>query len=114
VRCLLRPRQRPAGPFVRYPGLERRRAEVTTVEGLEATPDGTVLQQAFLAEQAGQAFGIAEHFCLGAHLTRLEGEVFFEELLAQFPIVGPVGEPKRLRSNFNNALKELPRALRRR
>jgi nicotinate dehydrogenase subunit B len=28
--------------------------EVTTVEGLEATPDGTVLQQAFLAEQAGQ------------------------------------------------------------
>jgi nicotinate dehydrogenase subunit A len=28
--------------------------EVTTVEGLEATPVGAVLQQAFLAEQAGQ------------------------------------------------------------
>jgi nicotinate dehydrogenase subunit A len=28
--------------------------EVTTVEGLDATPVGAVLQQAFLAEQAGQ------------------------------------------------------------
>jgi cytochrome P450 len=27
------------------------------------------------------AFGIAEHFCLGVHLARLEGKVFFEELL---------------------------------
>jgi cytochrome P450 len=60
------------------------------------------------------AFGIAEHFCLGAHLTRLEGKVFFEELLAGFPTIELVGEPKRVRSNHNNALKELPIALRRR
>ena len=31
------------------------------------------------------SFGIAEHFCLGVHLARLEGRVFFEELLATFP-----------------------------
>jgi cytochrome P450 len=29
------------------------------------------------------SFGIAEHFCLGVHLARLEGRVFFEELLAR-------------------------------
>jgi cytochrome P450 len=54
------------------------------------------------------AFGIGEHFCLGAHLTRLEGKVFFEELLAQFPILELAGEPKHLRHNHNNALKQLP------
>ena len=31
------------------------------------------------------SFGIAEHFCLGVHLARLEGRVFFEELLGDVP-----------------------------
>ncbi len=54
------------------------------------------------------SFGIAEHFCLGVHLARLEGRVFFEELLATFPTIEPTGEPVRVRSNLNNALKSLP------
>jgi cytochrome P450 len=54
------------------------------------------------------SFGIAEHFCLGVHLARLEGRVFLEELLAAFPVVELTGEPKRVRSNLNNALKSLP------
>ena len=39
------------------------------------------------------SFGIGEHFCLGVHLARLEGEVFFEELLATFPTIELTGEP---------------------
>jgi cytochrome P450 len=54
------------------------------------------------------SFGIAEHFCLGVHLARLEGRVFFEELLATFPTIERTGEPLRVRSNLNNGLKSLP------
>jgi cytochrome P450 len=54
------------------------------------------------------SFGIAEHFCLGVHLARLEGRVFFEELLDTFPVIELTGEPRRQRSNLNNALKSLP------
>jgi cytochrome P450 len=54
------------------------------------------------------SFGIAEHYCLGVHLARLEGNVFFQELLATFPTIELTGEPKRVRSNLNNALKSLP------
>ena len=55
------------------------------------------------------SFGIAEHYCLGVHLARLEGRVFFEELLAAYPTIELIGEPKRTRSNLNNALEGAPR-----
>jgi cytochrome P450 len=54
------------------------------------------------------SFGIAGHFCLGVHLARLEGRVFFEELLATFRTIDQVGPAQRQRSNLNNALKALP------
>lgn len=54
------------------------------------------------------SFGTGEHFCLGVHLARLEGRVFFEELLDTFPTIELAGEPRRQRSNLNNALKSLP------
>lgn len=54
------------------------------------------------------SFGIGTHFCLGVHLARLEGRVFFEELLARFEHIEPAGRPRRQRSNLNNALKSLP------
>jgi len=54
------------------------------------------------------SFGIGEHFCLGVHLARLEGRVFFEELLSTFPSIEMAGEPRRTRSNLNNAFKAMP------
>jgi len=54
------------------------------------------------------AFGIGEHFCLGVHLARLEGRIFLEEMLAAWSAVELAGEPRRQRSNLNNALKSLP------
>jgi cytochrome P450 len=54
------------------------------------------------------SFGIAQHFCLGVHLARLEGRVFFEELLDAYPKIELNGPAVRTRSNLNNALKKLP------
>jgi cytochrome P450 len=54
------------------------------------------------------SFGIAEHHCLGVHLARLEGRVFFDELLRSFDTIELAGEPVRLRSNLNNSFKRLP------
>ncbi|HEY8216012.1 MAG TPA: cytochrome P450 [Acidimicrobiia bacterium] len=54
------------------------------------------------------AFGIGEHFCLGVHLARLEGRIFLEEMLGAWSDVELTDEPKRQRSNLNNALKSLP------
>jgi cytochrome P450 len=57
------------------------------------------------------SFGQAEHFCVGVHLARLEGRIFYEELLARFSGIERAGAPRRLRSNLNNSYKSVPIAL---
>ncbi len=54
------------------------------------------------------AFGIGEHFCLGANLARLEINILFEELLARLPDMEIAGEVRRLRSSFIDGIKEIP------
>jgi cytochrome P450 len=51
---------------------------------------------------------VGPHFCLGAHLARLELTVLLEELLPRVARIELAGEPRRLRSNFTNGLKYLP------
>jgi cytochrome P450 len=53
------------------------------------------------------AFGIGEHFCLGAGFARKEVKVMFEELFRRFPNIEVTGPPERLRSNFINGVKHL-------
>jgi cytochrome P450 len=48
------------------------------------------------------------HFCLGAHLARLEVRVVFEELVPRLRSVELAGRADRLRSNFFNGIKRLP------
>jgi cytochrome P450 len=54
------------------------------------------------------AFGIGEHFCLGAGFARLELKVVFEEVLRRFPDIEMDGAPERLRSTFIGGIKHLP------
>ncbi|MDZ7728925.1 MAG: cytochrome P450 [Dehalococcoidia bacterium] len=54
------------------------------------------------------AFGIGEHFCLGAGFARKEVKVMFEELFRRFPDMEVDGPAERLRSNFINGVKHLP------
>ena len=52
--------------------------------------------------------GGGPHYCLGAHLARLEITVLLEELLASTRSVERAGDPARLRSSWINGLKHLP------
>ena len=54
------------------------------------------------------AFGFGEHFCMGAHVARVELETIFRHLLARlesFEVSGPV---ERLSSAVNGGIKHLP------
>ena len=54
------------------------------------------------------AFGIAEHFCVGAGFARLEIKVIFQELLRRIPDIHTSGPPELLNSNFIAGVKRLP------
>ncbi|WP_329252439.1 cytochrome P450 [Actinoallomurus sp. NBC_01490] len=53
-------------------------------------------------------FGHGPHFCLGAHLARLQLRAMFAAVLDRLDDIEPAGEPMRLRSNFQNGIKRLP------
>jgi cytochrome P450 len=57
---------------------------------------------------AHMAFGIGVHFCLGAHLARMEIEAFFRELLPRLEHVELAGEPESMATTFVGGLKRLP------
>jgi cytochrome P450 len=55
------------------------------------------------------AFGLGSpHYCLGAHLARLELRVWLEEMLPSLGRIEIAGSPRRLRSNFFHGVKSLP------
>ncbi len=54
------------------------------------------------------AFGIGEHFCLGANVARLELTVMFRQLAARLQEVELAGPVERLRSGFLGGIKHMP------
>jgi cytochrome P450 len=70
-------------------------------------PDGDVFNVA-RSPNEHLAFGIGEHFCLGAGFARLEVRVIIEELLARLPNIEQAGPAERLKSTFIGGIKHLP------
>ena len=54
------------------------------------------------------AFGIGEHYCLGANLARLELQVMFRQLAERLASVELAGPVQRMRSNFVGGIKHMP------
>lgn len=54
------------------------------------------------------ALGYAQHFCVGAHLARVEARVFWEEFLASVRHIERIGPIERVRSNQQNSISRLP------
>ncbi len=52
--------------------------------------------------------GGGPHFCLGAHLARLEIRLVFEAIVQRTKSISLDGEVQRLRSSFINGIKHLP------
>lgn len=48
------------------------------------------------------------HFCLGAHLARLETTILFQELIPRLASIELTGPVERIRSNFVNGIKRMP------
>jgi len=54
------------------------------------------------------AFGIGEHYCLGANLARLELQAMFRQLAEQIESVELAAPIQRMRSNFVGGIKHMP------
>jgi cytochrome P450 len=53
-------------------------------------------------------FGHGPHFCLGAHLARVQVRALFQEVLTRTATLDYAGQPEYLRSNFQRGVKTLP------
>jgi len=105
----------------------RQAQEATTLDGvalakgdwllmsyLSANRDDTVFDEPFRFDIARRnadehlAFGIGVHFCLGAHLARMEIEAFFRELLPRLDAIELASEPQSMATTFVGGLKTMP------
>lgn len=54
------------------------------------------------------AFGVGEHFCLGASLARMQLRCIFREIVSRLPDIHLSAPLRRMRGNFIDGVKEMP------
>ncbi|MBS0361010.1 MAG: cytochrome P450, partial [Proteobacteria bacterium] len=54
------------------------------------------------------SFGFGIHRCVGNRLAELQLKIIWEEILARFPVIEVVGEPKRVFSSFVKGYETMP------
>jgi cytochrome P450 len=99
---------------VEFGGKTIRKGEKVAMWYVSANRDETAIERAneFIIDRARPrqhaAFGFGIHRCLGQRLAEMQLRVVWEEMLARFPLIEVVGEPRRLRSNFVKGYEYLP------
>lgn len=95
-------------------GVPLRAGDWLMMSYLSANRDETVFEDPFRFDigraNADQhlAFGIGVHFCLGAHLARMEVEAFLRELLPRLDHIELADEPESMATTFVGGLKRMP------
>jgi cytochrome P450 len=69
-------------------------------------PDAFIIDRERPRQHVGFGFGI--HRCVGNRLAEMQLKVMWQELLARFPMIEVVGEPKRMNSNFVKGYEAMP------
>ena len=111
----------PVRHFMRYAqedcavgGVSLKAGERVLLSYLSANRDDAVFDDPFrfdvLRRNAADhvAFGLGVHFCLGAHLARMELRAFFRELLPRLESIELAGEPEYTASTFVGGPKRVP------
>lgn len=97
-----------------YNGVQFRSGDKVSIWYVSANRDETIFDEPdrfdiTRASNPHVAFGGGgPHYCLGAHLARLELTTFFAELTKRVRQVELLGPPQFMRSNFVNGIKHLP------
>jgi cytochrome P450 len=100
-------------PF-RVRDVEFQPGDVTLLSFASANRDEEVFADPFALDlsrpnaSSHLAFGFGRHFCLGAHLARLEIRAFFRELLGRLDHIELAGEPTFVQSTLVSGPKTLP------
>jgi cytochrome P450 len=106
--------RRTAMDDVEIGGKTIRKGEKIAMWYVSGNRDETAIERAgeFIIDRARPrqhaAFGFGIHRCLGQRLAEMQLRVVWEEMLARFPVIEVVGEPRRLRSNFVKGYEYLP------
>jgi cytochrome P450 len=69
-------------------------------------PDAFIIDRERPRQHVGFGFGI--HRCVGNRLAEMQLKVMWQELLARFPMIEVVGEPRRMNSNFVKGYEAMP------